>query len=84
MKPVILIYETDCWHSHSSMELIAVATTEKQRDKLIREYVRQKGGNASLARKAVEEVRKDGQTNWLADVLDIEIYTELTDTNALL
>lgn len=84
MKPVILIYETDCWHSNSSMSLLAVATTEKQRDKLIREYVRQKGGNASLARKAVEEVRNGGQTNWLADVLDIEIYTELTDTNVLL
>lgn len=84
MKKVIHIYETDCWHSRSSMCLVAVATTEKQRDKLIRKYVRQKGGNASLARKAVEEVRNCGQTNWLADVLDIEIYTELTDTNTLL
>lgn len=84
MKPVILIYETDCWHSNSSMCLIAVATTEKQRDKLIRKYVRQKGGGENLARKAVEEVREGGQTNCLDVTLDFEIYTELTDTNVLL
>ena len=84
MKSVILIYETDCWHSRSSMCLIAVATTEKQRDKLIREDVRQKGGNASLARKAVEEIRENGQTCCLDNVLDFEIHTEMTNTNVLL
>lgn len=84
MKPVILIYETDCWHSSSSMSLIAVATTEKQRDKLIREYVRQKGGNASLARKAVEQIRENSQTSCLDDALGFEIHTELTDTNVIL
>lgn len=84
MKPVILIYETNCWHTRSSMCLIAVATTEKQRDKLIREDVRQKGGNASLVRKAVEEIRENGQTCCLDDVLGYEIHTELTDTNVIL
>lgn len=84
MKPVILIYETDGWHSYSSMELLAVATTETQRDKLIRKYVRQKGGSDSLARKAVEEVREGGQTYCLDDTLDFEIHTELTDTNVIL
>lgn len=83
MKPVILIYETNCWHTRSSMCLIAVATTEKQRDKLIRENVRQNGGNASLAREAVEQVRENGQTSCL-DVLGYEIHTELTDTNVIL
>jgi hypothetical protein len=84
MKTVILIYETDCWHSRSSMCLVAVATTETQRDKLIRKYVRQKGGNASLARETVEQVRENGQTSHLDDALGIEIYTEPTDTNTLL
>lgn len=84
MKSVILIYETDCWYSRSSMCLIAVATTETQRDKLIREDVLQNGGNANLARKAVEQVRENSQTSCLDDVLDFEIHTELTDTNTLL
>ncbi len=84
MKPVILIYKTDCWHSCSSMELIAVATTETQRDKLIRKYVRREGGSESLARKAAEEVRENGQTSCLGDEGGFEFYTELTDTNVLL
>ncbi len=85
---VTAIYTTDPWHSRSSMELIGIATTEKQRDRLIRQYLNQylfeKPTREEISR-AIKEVQENGQTQSLSDTkADLEIYTETFETNTLL
>lgn len=87
MKDVILIYQTDPWHSSSSQELIAIATTERQRDILVREFLTrglyEKPGR-DLLKEAIREIRECGQTQCLAERCDLEIYTEYFTPNTLL
>lgn len=85
-KSIILIYATDPWHSRTSQELIGVATTEKHRDRLVSEFLRDGDGVKLSARerdKAVEEVRQDGQTQSLSEYCDFEILTETVTLNEL-
>lgn len=82
------IYTTDPWHSKDSMELIGIATTEKQRDRLIRQYLNQnlfeKPTREEISR-AIKEVQENGQTQSLSDTsADLEIYTETFETNVIL
>ena len=85
---ITAIYTTDTWHSRDSMELIGIATTEKQRDKLIRQYLStylyEKPTKDEISR-AIKEVQENGQTQSLSDTkADLEIYTESFETNRLL
>ena len=85
---VTAIYTTDPWHSRSSMDLIGIATTEKQRDRLIRQYLNQnlfeKPTKEEISR-AIKEVQENGQTHSLSDTrADLEIHTETFETNTLL
>ena len=86
MKSAILIYTTDCHHSMSSMELIAVATTEKKRDSLVRKYLRnylyEKPSKKEID-EAIEQIQQIGQTQGLSESADLEIYTETYDVNVL-
>ena len=86
MKSVILIYTTDCHHSMSSMELIAVASTEKKRDTLVRKYLRnylyEKLSKEEID-EAIEQLQQMGQTQGLSESADLEIYTETCDLNEL-
>lgn len=86
-KSIILIYTTDPWHSRSSQELIGAATTEKHRDRLISEFLRNwlhTPLSASERRKALEEVRQNGQTQSLSDICDLEILTETMTLNEII
>ena len=84
---ITAIYTTDAWHSRNSMELIGIATTEKQRDKLIRQflstYLYEKPAKDEISR-AIKEVQENGQTHSLFDRADLEIYTESFETNRIL
>lgn len=86
MKSVILIYTTDSHHSMSSMELIAVASTEKKRDSLVRKYLRnylyEKPSKKEID-EAIEQIQQIGQTQGLSESADLEIYTETYDVNVL-
>lgn len=86
MKSVILIYTTDCHHSMSSMELIAVASTEKKRDTLVRRYLKnylyEKPSKKEID-EAIEQIQQIGQTQGLSESADLEIYTETYDVNVL-
>lgn len=87
MKQAILIYTSDPWHSFRSMELVAVATTEKKRDTLVRRYLRNYMAErlpAELIDKAVEEVRANRQTQCLSEKAGFEIYTEAVNANVIL
>lgn len=87
MKQAILIYTSDPWHSFRSMELVAVATTEKKRDSLIRRYLRNYMAErlpAELIDKAVEEVRANKQTQCLSEKAGFEIHTEAVNANVIL
>ena len=87
MKQAILIYQTDAWHSRSSMDLVAIATTERKRDILIRRFLRkelhQKPSMDTLET-AMREIETIGQTQCLNEECDIEIYTEYIDLNEIL
>lgn len=86
MKSAILIYTTDCHHSKSSMELIAVASTEKKRDSLVRKYLKnylyEKPSKKEID-EAIEQIQQIGQTQGLSESADLEIYTETYDVNVL-
>lgn len=87
MKQAILIYSSDPWHTVRSMELIAVATTEKKRDSLIRRYLRKymyEKLPTELIDKAVEEVRANRQTQCLSEKAGFELYTETVGKNVIL
>lgn len=87
MKSVILIYTTDCHHSMSSMELIAVASTEEKRDAIVRKYLKnylyEKHSKKEID-EAIEQIQQIGQTQGLSESADLEIYTETYDVNVLL
>ena len=85
---ITAIYTTDAWHSRNSMELIGIATTEKQRDKLIRQflstYLYEKPTKDEISR-AIKEIQENGQTHSLSNTkADLEIYTESFETNRVL
>lgn len=85
---VTAIYTTDPWHSRDSMELIGIATTEKQRDRLIRQflstYIYEKPTREEISR-AIKEVQENGQTHSLSNTkADLEIHTETFETNRIL
>ncbi len=77
-KEVILVFQTDAWLYFDSQEIIGIATTEEQRDKLVRRHLRLQDHRPSLQleTQAVNEIRTNGQTQCLAGRCDIEIDTE--------
>lgn len=87
MKPIYLIYETDPWHSTASMSLIAVATTEKQRDTLVSRYLRTElyhKASPDLVKEALKEIRENNQTQCLSERCDLEIVVEEAYANTIL
>ena len=87
MSQVILIYTTNPWHTYASRELIAAATTKKQRDRLIRRYLR-KHLEEKPSREDIDEAMRQideiGQTQNLSEKADLEIDTETIYTNIIL
>lgn len=77
-KEVILVFQTDAWHYFDNREIIGIATTEEQRDKLVRRHLRLQDHRPSLQleTQALNEIRTNGQTQCLAGRCDIEIDTE--------
>lgn len=83
----ILIYTCNHLHEYSSMELIAIATTEKQRDRLIRRFLREylyEKPSAETIDKALQQIQETGNTQCLAGECDLEIHTESYRTNIVL
>lgn len=81
----IIIYTTDSWHTISSREMIAIATTEKQRDTLVRRYLRNypyEKLNRDEVADAVKQVQEFGQTQGLP--CGFELDTEECDLNVIL
>lgn len=86
MKSVILIYTTDSHHSISSKELIAIASTEKKRDKLVRRFLRNNLYEKPTLKEideAIAQLQQMGQTQGLSLTTDLEIYTETCDVNEI-
>lgn len=84
MKPVFLIYTTDAWLSHASMELVALATT----DRLVRKYILEESaekpaGLRDLAAEAIRQIRQMSQTHCLSEMLDYEILVEERTPNEI-
>ena len=87
MKSIILIYTTDPWHSFSSMELIAVATTETKRDILVKRYLKNElteKPDRKTVETAIQQIQTNGQTDCLSEKCGFELYTETEDTNTIL
>ncbi len=87
MKPVIIIYTTDPWHTFASREIIGVATTEKKRDVIVRRYLREyqyEKLNRDTINEAVKQVQQSRQTSILSEKTGFEIDTEEYDTNTVL
>lgn len=82
----IIIYATDPWHSLKSRELIAVATTEKKRDaivrKFLREYLEERPSREETA-EFVRQVGEIGQTQGLSVRYDMEIDTVTVKANQI-
>ena len=85
MKEIMLIYETDAWHSRSSNQLVAIATTEKKRDKLIKQLLKEDCNKITRSEinQALKEIREHGQTQSLSENYDIEIIVENWTTNII-
>lgn len=88
MKPIYLIFTADAWHSHSSMELVAVATTKRQRDRLVRKYILEESaekpaGLRDLASEAVQEIQRMDQTQCLSKLLDYELFVQTRTPNEI-
>lgn len=84
---IIAIYQTDPWHSRSSQELIACATSNRQVDILVRQYLSKHLSpkpNRETKELAIRQIKEMGQTQCLSEQHDIEIYTETFDTNVIL
>lgn len=90
MKTVILIYTTDPWHILQTKDLVAVATTEAQRDRLVRKYIREilseiEGRpSRALVAEAIDQIRTIGQTQCLDEQYGVEILTEVIDVNDII
>lgn len=82
----IIIYETNPWHNHDSRNLIGVASTKKNRDRMVRrflkEYLHVKPTKEEIA-EAMRQLDELGQTQCLSEHCDIEIDTEVVDTNTI-
>ena len=86
MSPLILIFATNPWHSFSSRELIAIATTPTKRDTLVRRFLQKhamKKITQQTLQTALEQIRSSGQTQCLTEELDIEIDTEEVTPNEI-
>lgn len=86
MSPLILIYTTDPWHSFSSRELIAIATSPAKRDSLIRRFLQnhiERKPSKDALQTALKQIRSFGQTQCLTEELDIEIDTEEVTPNEI-
>ena len=84
---IIGIYKTDPWHSGSSRELIACATSERQVDILVRQYLSKHLSpkpNRETKELAIRQIKEMGQTQCLSEQCDMEIDTEKYDTNIIL
>ena len=83
---VILIYQTDPWHGRSSWVLIGVATTEENRDKIVKKYLRELDEKPSRGTReeAFRQLHDMDQTQCLAEECGIEIYTDRVNTDELL
>lgn len=47
MNKIIIVYETDNWHSRASMNVIAVCTNKKKAISLIKKYAKEQGEKIS-------------------------------------
>lgn len=84
---VIAIYQTDAWHSYASRELVAIATSEKNRDILVKRYLKNYLYNKpdkETLEQAIKQIKETGQTDCLTSPCDMEIDTEIYDTNTIL
>lgn len=84
---IIAIYQTDPWHSRSSQELIACATSNRQVDILVRQYLSKHLSpkpNRETKELAIRQIKEMGQTQCLSEQCDMEIDTEKYYTNVIL
>lgn len=84
---IIAIYETDPWHSRSSQELIACATSDRQVNILVKRYLSKhlySKPNRETKELAIRQIKEMGQTQCLSEQYDMEIYTETFETNVIL
>lgn len=84
---IIAIYKTDPWHSTSSRELIACATSDRQVDILVRRYLSKhlyQKPDRETKELAFRQIKEMGQTQCLSEQCDMEIDTEKYDTNVIL
>lgn len=86
MTKIIIIYTTNAYHEYSSRELIGAATSEKQRDRLVRKYLREylyeKPSRDEIA-EAIRHLHEYGQTQCLNGPCDLGIDTDVVETNQL-
>lgn len=86
MKSVILIYQTDAWLSTSSRDLVAIATTPAQRDRLVRRFLTKElydKPDRETLQEALREIADSGQTQCLSEKCDLEILCETWDVNEI-
>ena len=86
MKTVILIYQTDAWHSTSSRNLVAVATTPAQCDRLVRRFLTKElydKPDRETLREALQQIADSGQTQCLSEKCDLEILCETISVNEI-
>lgn len=84
---IIAIYKTDPWHSTSSRELIACATSERQEERLVRHYLSKhlyQKPDRETKELAIKQIKEMGQTQCLSEQCDMEIDTEKYYTNVIL
>lgn len=85
MKPIIIIYTTDPWHSFASRDIIGIATTENHRDRIIRKFLREKKfARRTEIQEAIGDIQRMDQTQCLAEKHKIEIDTESVEINTLI
>ena len=86
MKTVILIYQTDVWHSTSSRNLVAVATTPAQRDRLVGRFLPKElydKPDRETLQEAMRQIADINQTQCLSEKCDLEILCETWDVNEI-
>lgn len=84
---LIAIYSSEDSCEYSPPDLIAVATTEKQRDRLIREFLRDftyMKPSRETIKEALQEIQEYGHTTCLSKECDFEINTKTYYTNTIL
>lgn len=87
MKQVIAIYTTESRSINASRELVALATTEKERDTLVRRYLRgciHERPTRDEVDDALAQIRQDGRTFCLGAACGFEIITEKYTVNTIL